>query len=162
MLMDAYGRLKDASQVSDLDRRQALERIIKLYESWDRPDEAAQWRAKLPTTRPAIAGTPLSSIPLSSIDPPGAETDLCVYLNGFPGFTWTPWKSWSRVAVDGLFGSSVSSGPDRKSSHAASDPAIASAAASLRYRGLRMCETLLSQRVRLTEIIHWRSCGLLK
>jgi hypothetical protein len=27
-------------------KREALERIIKLYEAWDKPDQAAEWRVK--------------------------------------------------------------------------------------------------------------------
>ena len=27
-------------------KREALERIVKLYEAWEKPEKAAEWRAK--------------------------------------------------------------------------------------------------------------------
>ena len=31
----------------------AIEELIALYDTWNKPDKAAEWRAKLPTTQPA-------------------------------------------------------------------------------------------------------------
>jgi len=32
--------------------REVVANFVHLYETWDKPDEAARWRAKLPTTNP--------------------------------------------------------------------------------------------------------------
>ncbi len=47
-------RLLESSANPDETARQSLtEAMIKLYDAWDRPDQAAAWRAKLPATQPA-------------------------------------------------------------------------------------------------------------
>ena len=39
---------RDADHVTDRSRlREAAERIARLYEAWDRPDQAAAWKARL-------------------------------------------------------------------------------------------------------------------
>ena len=56
---DSYWDLLDSLYASSgtpsrlVRRQEALERIVGLYESWGKPDQAAEWRAKLPTTMPA-------------------------------------------------------------------------------------------------------------
>jgi hypothetical protein len=69
-LQNAWERLKDDRNVpppadtAGQDRkRQALERIVKLYESWDslapgcgKDEQAAEWRAKLQGQEPDKAG----------------------------------------------------------------------------------------------------------
>jgi len=37
---------------------EALQRVIDLYEAWDKPDKSAEWRAKLPTEQDAVASDP--------------------------------------------------------------------------------------------------------
>ncbi len=32
--------------------------LLKLYDAWDKPDKAAEWRAKLPTEQEAVASDP--------------------------------------------------------------------------------------------------------
>ena len=60
LLLEGYEGMKDNPEAPDERKREALERIIKLYEAWDAAepgqgyaDQAAEWRAKLPTTQPA-------------------------------------------------------------------------------------------------------------
>jgi hypothetical protein len=37
--------------------REVVANLVHLYESWGKPDRAADWQAKLPTTHPATNGT---------------------------------------------------------------------------------------------------------
>ena len=63
MLLEGYAGLKDNPSASDIRKREALERIVELYDAWQaaEPDaghdaKAAEWRAKLPpepTSQPA-------------------------------------------------------------------------------------------------------------
>ena len=47
LLLNGYANLKDNPQAPDLPKRQALQRIVKLYEAWGKLDKAAEHRAKL-------------------------------------------------------------------------------------------------------------------
>jgi hypothetical protein len=38
-----------------------VQRAVQLYEAWDKPEQAARWRAKLPTTQPATEPSDHSS-----------------------------------------------------------------------------------------------------
>jgi hypothetical protein len=58
LLLEAYERMQPP-QRQIIRKQQALERIVQLYEAWDAAEpgkgyaeQAAEWRAKLPTTRP--------------------------------------------------------------------------------------------------------------
>jgi serine/threonine protein kinase/tetratricopeptide (TPR) repeat protein len=53
LLLDGYAGMKDNPDAPPGLLREALERIGELYEAWDKPDQAAEWRAKLPTTQTA-------------------------------------------------------------------------------------------------------------
>ena len=58
LLLAAYTQMNDnAKAIPDRPRdeqiREALGRVINLYESWSKPDTAAEWRTKLPTANPA-------------------------------------------------------------------------------------------------------------
>jgi tetratricopeptide (TPR) repeat protein len=55
LVVESYLRLKAAQGDRALTTIQALRGIITLYESWGKPEQAAEWRAKLPTTQPAKA-----------------------------------------------------------------------------------------------------------
>ncbi len=51
LLLDGYAKSRQNPQnlllkAQEVRLREALERIVKLYESWGKPDEAATWRAK--------------------------------------------------------------------------------------------------------------------
>jgi tetratricopeptide (TPR) repeat protein len=47
-LVDAYTKMKPPNAPWPLSRkREALERVVKLYEAWDKPEKAAEWRARL-------------------------------------------------------------------------------------------------------------------
>ena len=48
LLLQSYGALKDKPAAPPLRKLQALERIVKLYEGWGKPEKAAEWRKKLP------------------------------------------------------------------------------------------------------------------
>jgi serine/threonine protein kinase/tetratricopeptide (TPR) repeat protein len=50
LLLDAFARVKDSPQAPRDCKRQARRRIVRLYESWGKPDQAAAWR------EPAEAG----------------------------------------------------------------------------------------------------------
>jgi len=41
--------------------RDAMELLVELYEAWDRPEQAAEWRAKLPATQPVPPDEPPAS-----------------------------------------------------------------------------------------------------
>ncbi len=47
LLVDAYETLRDHARASPARRRQALERVVALYEAWGKPDRAAEWRSRL-------------------------------------------------------------------------------------------------------------------
>ncbi len=36
----------------------SIERLVRLYDAWGKPDKAAEWRAKLPTEQDAVASDP--------------------------------------------------------------------------------------------------------
>lgn len=55
LLLEGYERMKDHPEASNVRKREALERIVKLYDAWNEaePDagydaKAAAWLAKLP------------------------------------------------------------------------------------------------------------------
>ena len=57
LLLESYAKLKENPQelplqVREVLLREALERIVKLYESWGKPDKAAEYRALLPVSEP--------------------------------------------------------------------------------------------------------------
>jgi tetratricopeptide (TPR) repeat protein len=47
LLLDGYAGLKDNRRVPVERKLQAIQRIIRLYEAWDRPEQASQWRQRL-------------------------------------------------------------------------------------------------------------------
>ena len=49
MLLDVYEVIKDAPQgrAGNRPKREALERLVKLYDAWGKPETAAQYRALL-------------------------------------------------------------------------------------------------------------------
>jgi len=57
LLLRSHEILKDCPEDATPAQRMALEenvrRVVQLYEASDRPDQAAKWRAKLPTPQPA-------------------------------------------------------------------------------------------------------------
>ncbi len=61
LLIEGYKGLKASPETPTAKACAALERLVKLYEAWDKPDEAAKWRAKVeefdrqhpPTTQPS-------------------------------------------------------------------------------------------------------------
>jgi serine/threonine protein kinase len=48
LLLASYNHLRIAPGCTVLQRLQALDRLIQLYEAWGKPQKAAQWRAKRP------------------------------------------------------------------------------------------------------------------
>jgi hypothetical protein len=48
LLLDAAQDLETNPQAPAVSRRRALQRLVRLYESWDRPQEADRWRQHLP------------------------------------------------------------------------------------------------------------------
>ncbi len=42
----------------DHHRRITSDLLVDLYDAWDKPDKAAEWRAKLPTEQDAVASDP--------------------------------------------------------------------------------------------------------
>ena len=49
---DACERLQRVLGDEHVGTRRAVEGLIALYDAWGKPDYAAEWRAKLPTTQP--------------------------------------------------------------------------------------------------------------
>ena len=52
LLLAGYSQMRDAAdsipdELREARLREALERIVKLYESWGKPDKAAEYRASL-------------------------------------------------------------------------------------------------------------------
>ncbi|MBU0617636.1 MAG: serine/threonine-protein kinase, partial [Planctomycetes bacterium] len=47
LLLDGYAGMQDNRQVPPEYKRRAIQRIIRLYESWDKPDQASAWRRRL-------------------------------------------------------------------------------------------------------------------
>jgi len=47
LLLEAHAAIKDNRWAPEDRKSQAVERIIRLYESWDRPDQASEWRQRL-------------------------------------------------------------------------------------------------------------------
>ncbi len=52
LLLEAYPRL---DPLPDVDTRETIRYLVKLYDTWGKPDKAAEWRAKLPTEQEAVA-----------------------------------------------------------------------------------------------------------
>ncbi len=50
LLISGYEGMKDQATAPQKRKRQALERIIQLYDSWNRPELAARWRAESAAT----------------------------------------------------------------------------------------------------------------
>ncbi len=46
LLLESYSSLKDDHEALLARKREALKRLVELYEAWGKPDEAAMWRAK--------------------------------------------------------------------------------------------------------------------
>ncbi len=72
LLLEGYEGMKDNPDVLNERKREALERIIKLYEAWDAAEpgqgyaeKAAEWRAKLPP-----AESPATSQPVAEAENP--------------------------------------------------------------------------------------------
>ncbi len=52
LLLEAYrGLLLDPA----LDTKDTIRYLVKLYDTWGKPEKAAEWRAKLPTEQKAVA-----------------------------------------------------------------------------------------------------------
>ena len=49
MLLEGYAALKENRRVPADRKHEAIRRIIRLYESWDKPDQASEWRRRLET-----------------------------------------------------------------------------------------------------------------
>jgi tetratricopeptide (TPR) repeat protein len=47
LLLEGYAGIKDDRQVLPDLKRRAIKRIIRLYESWDKSDQASEWRKRL-------------------------------------------------------------------------------------------------------------------
>ena len=48
MLLKGEETLRQHPRVTARLKRKAVEQVIKLYEAWDKPAEAAEWRKKYP------------------------------------------------------------------------------------------------------------------
>ena len=57
LLLEGYEAMMDDAAAWGLDKRQAIERLVELYEAWDRPEQVAVWRTKLVTSPPTPAAT---------------------------------------------------------------------------------------------------------
>jgi tetratricopeptide (TPR) repeat protein/tRNA A-37 threonylcarbamoyl transferase component Bud32 len=55
LLLESYPKIKAVKGDRDRSTHRAVERIVELYEGWDKPDKAAEWRAKSPATQPTPA-----------------------------------------------------------------------------------------------------------
>ncbi len=55
LLLQAHEGLKDSQAAPEIRKREAADRVGRLYESWGRPDQAAAWRAALAAPRPCAA-----------------------------------------------------------------------------------------------------------
>jgi tetratricopeptide (TPR) repeat protein/predicted Ser/Thr protein kinase len=61
VLLGCYQRLSESMGAEHFRTRGAVDDLVKLYEAWGKPDQAAEWRAKLPATQPAPADEPPAS-----------------------------------------------------------------------------------------------------
>ena len=52
VLLGCHQRLSESMGSQHFRTRGAVDKLVKLYEAWDKPDQAAEWRAKLPATQP--------------------------------------------------------------------------------------------------------------
>ncbi len=57
LLLEGYAVLEVQSDMerANVRARRALQRVVVLYDAWDKPEKAAEWRAKLPTEQEAAA-----------------------------------------------------------------------------------------------------------
>ena len=58
ILLDAYAQLKDDRQVPVKQKQLAIQRIIRMYEAWQKTEQASEWRQRLAD----VAATEHSSI----------------------------------------------------------------------------------------------------
>jgi hypothetical protein len=47
LLLNAHEALRQGQTASPTDKHDALERLVRLYEAWDKPEQLAEWRMKL-------------------------------------------------------------------------------------------------------------------
>ncbi len=55
LLLEGYEGLREAPQASDSHQRDALQRVVDLYDAWDKPEKAQEYRALLPGGQDATA-----------------------------------------------------------------------------------------------------------
>ncbi len=58
LLIDSYSFAEDQGRRTEEPRQIALERLVHLYEAWNKPAEAAEWRAKLPVADELASSQP--------------------------------------------------------------------------------------------------------
>jgi tetratricopeptide (TPR) repeat protein len=56
LLLEAYAALEGNPLVADEEERRAIERIVRLYEAWEKPDRASDWRRRLAVNPEGGAG----------------------------------------------------------------------------------------------------------
>lgn len=61
LLLECQQRLSESMGAQHFRTRGAVDNLVKLYEAWGKPDQAADWRAKLPTTQSAPTDEPPAS-----------------------------------------------------------------------------------------------------
>ena len=54
LLTESQPKLEMAKGISNARRRAAIDRVVRLYEAWNKPAKAAEWRAKLEPKQPAL------------------------------------------------------------------------------------------------------------
>jgi hypothetical protein len=46
-LLEGYAELEGNPRATVESKRQAIERIVDLYEAWEKPEQASEWRGRL-------------------------------------------------------------------------------------------------------------------
>ena len=54
LLLEYHRHLMQTSGISSTDSREAMERLIDLYEAWQKPEQAREYRTELAATFPGM------------------------------------------------------------------------------------------------------------
>ena len=70
LLLEAHAGMKDNPRAPAKRKRELLERLVRLYQAWDKPDQTARWQAELPPPSAEPTATPPARTQPAATPPP--------------------------------------------------------------------------------------------